>query len=59
MDRVRNKLIALGLIAPFSRAAPGMEDLHEPLERAVVAPFSAHIESSEPAWWLRVVARKP
>ena len=59
IDRVRNKLIVLGLVAPFSRVAPGMEDLHEPLERAAVAPFQAHIESSMPAWWLRVMARKP
>ncbi len=56
---VRNKLIAHGLVAPFSRIAPGMENLHEPLERAAVAPFQAHIESSMPAWWLRVMARKP
>lgn len=59
MNKVRNKLIAIGVTTPFSRAAPGMEDLHDPLERAVVAPFLAHIESSEPAWWLRVIARKP
>lgn len=59
MDRVSNKFIALRLMAPFCRFAPGMEDLYEPLERAAVAPYLAHIESSEPAWWLRVVARKP
>lgn len=58
LGRIRNKLIALGLIAPFSRASQGLEDLHVPLERAAVAPYCAHIESTEPAWWLRVIARK-
>jgi SAM-dependent methyltransferase len=28
------------------------------LERAVVFPFNAHTTSTEPAWWLRVVAQK-
>jgi ubiquinone/menaquinone biosynthesis C-methylase UbiE len=28
------------------------------IEKAVMAPFKAHITSSEPAWWLRVVAQK-
>ena len=55
---VRSKLIALGLVAPFAWVRPGMESLADPLERAATAPFKAHCESSEPAWWLRAVAQK-
>lgn len=55
---LRSKLIALGLVAPFARVRSGMEMLVGPLERAAVAPFKAHCESSEPAWWLRAVAQK-
>lgn len=55
---LRSKLIALGLVAPFARARPGMEMLTDPLERAAVAPFDAHCESSRPAWWLRALATK-
>lgn len=55
---LRSKLIALGLVAPFARVRPGMEMLAEPLDRAAVAPFKAHCESSKPAWWLRAVAQK-
>lgn len=55
---LRAKLIALGLVAPFSAVRPGMETLVAPLERAAVAPFNAHCESSKPAWWLRAVAQK-
>jgi hypothetical protein len=35
-----------------------MELLTDPLERAAVAPFEAHREKQEPAWWLRAIARK-
>lgn len=55
---IRGKLINWGLIAPFSRMRLGMESVLAPLERAVVAPYQAHRESMEPAWWLRAVARK-
>ena len=55
---VRGKLISWGVVAPFSRMAAGLETLSSPLERAMVAPFCAHRESAEPAWWLRAVARK-
>jgi SAM-dependent methyltransferase len=55
---LRSRLIAHGLVAPFASQKPGMESLTNPLERAVVAPFRAHCESSKPAWWLRAVARK-
>jgi SAM-dependent methyltransferase len=53
----RNRLIARGIIAPFSRSGPGLESLTA-LERATVRPFNAHLEMVQPAWWLRAVARK-
>ncbi len=56
--QIRSKLISLGCVAPFATRRPGMESLADPIERAVVAPFKAHVESVEPAWWLRAVARK-
>lgn len=55
---LRSKLINLGLVSPFAQAQNGMESLNDPLERAVIAPYKAHCESSTPAWWLRVVAIK-
>lgn len=55
---LRARLIALGLFAPFSRMRPGMEAITNPVERAAVAPFQAHLETQKPAWWLRAVARK-
>lgn len=58
LTALRSKLIALGLVAPFARIRSGMEMLTDPLERAAVAPFDAHCESSKPAWWLRAMARK-
>lgn len=57
-NALRAKIIGRGLVAPFARLRPGMEPLTDPLERAIVAPYRAHEESEEPAWWLRVVARK-
>jgi len=56
--RVRNKLLSKGLVFPFGWRRKGMEALSIPIERAAVAPFNAHIEPSEPAWWLRAVATK-
>jgi len=56
--QIRSKLISLGCVAPFAMLRPGMESLSDPVERAVVAPFKAHTESVEPAWWLRAVAKK-
>jgi SAM-dependent methyltransferase len=55
---LRSRLIARGLVAPFAWDKSGMELLTNPLERAAVAPFKAHCESSKPAWWLRALARK-
>lgn len=55
---LRARLIGLGLIAPFAWKRSGMEALTSRLERAAIAPFKAHCESTKPAWWLRAVARK-
>jgi len=55
---LRARLISRGLVAPFAWSKAGMEELTSPIERAVVAPFKAHRQSSKPAWWLRAVARK-
>ena len=57
-DSLRSKMLARGLVFPFARSRLGMESLADPLERAVVAPFCAHEESEEPAWWLRAIATK-
>jgi SAM-dependent methyltransferase len=56
--RVRTKLIGWGMVAPFAASAAGMDTLVDPLQRAMVGPYGAHLESIEPAWWLRAVARK-
>jgi SAM-dependent methyltransferase len=55
---LRSRMIGRGLIKPFSSKCLGMEALSNPLERAIVAPFKAHCESSKPAWWLRAIAIK-
>jgi hypothetical protein len=55
---IRGKMIGLGVIRPFSAMVVGLEPLICPKERAIMKPFLAHRESDEPAWWLRVVARK-
>lgn len=55
---LRSKLIGMGVIAPFGQMRRGMEALTSSLERAVLAPYLAHQESVEPAWWLRALAIK-
>lgn len=55
---VRARLINLGLVAPFCQRRLGMEGLDNPLQRAVIAPFEAHLETDRPAWWLRALAVK-
>ena len=55
---LRSRLLARGIVAPYSRMVPGLEVLEDPLERAAVAPFQAHFEQSNPAWWLRTMAQK-
>ena len=32
--------------------------LNTSIERAVMIPYKAHIESEAPAWWLRAIAIK-
>lgn len=56
--RVRAHLLARGVVAPFARAAAGLEVLERPLERAAVAPFEAHRTHASPAAWLRAVGSK-
>ena len=56
--RIRGRLLALGLVAPFARREAGLDIVRRPLERAVVGPFEAHREQDRPARWLRAVARK-
>jgi SAM-dependent methyltransferase len=58
LTRLRAKLISWGVVAPFASSSDGMETLVDPLQRAMVGPYGAHLESIEPAWWLRAVARK-
>lgn len=55
---LRARLIAAGFVGPFGGARSGMESLTSPLQRAVLAPYMAHVESSKPAWWLRALAVK-
>lgn len=56
---VRSRLIRFVFFQRlFSSRKPGMEALHNGLERAVLAPFKAHEESKEPAWWLRAISIK-
>lgn len=56
--RIRNKLIKHNFVLPFSQNERGLESLDPGLEKAVIKPFSAHLESSEPAAWLRAIAQK-
>jgi len=58
MQRARNVLLRNGIIFPFSAKEPGLEGMNDSLERAVIKPFKAHIEQTEPAWWLRAIAIK-
>jgi len=55
---LRSRLIGMGVSAPFGKMRRGMEALTSSLERAVLAPYLAHQESMEPAWWLRALAIK-
>ena len=57
-QKLRGKLIRLGLVSPFSKMQKGMEPILDPYARAVIAPFQAHRESQSPAWWLRALATK-
>lgn len=57
-QKLRGKLIRLGMVSPFSQIHSGMEPILDSYARAVIAPFQAHRESQSPAWWLRAVATK-
>ena len=57
-NRIQNKMIYLGLTWPFSGKKVGMEGLEKPLERASMSQYKAHIQSDEPAWWLRAISIK-
>ncbi len=58
VNKFRNALLRAGILFPFSFMAPGLEGVNDPLERACAKPFKAHLEQSEPSWWLRAVAIK-
>jgi hypothetical protein len=55
---IRSKLISIGLVKLFSKMDSGLEAVKDPLERAAVKPFKAHLENTNPSWWLRAVAVK-
>jgi SAM-dependent methyltransferase len=55
---IRTKLIASGILFPFSYPYKGMENMENSLERAMVSPFQAHKEKVEASWWLRCMAIK-
>lgn len=56
--RLRNFLLNRGFVSWFSSTEKGMERMSDPLERAVIKPFGAHMEQPQPAWWLRAIAIK-
>jgi len=57
-NRVRNKLMNMGIVAPFAKFEIGLKEVPDPLERAAIKPFKPHFESQKPSWWLRAVAIK-
>ena len=57
-SKARNFLLGKRILFPFSFAEKGLEGITDPLERACVKPFKAHIEQNEPSWWLRAIAIK-
>ncbi len=56
--KVQSRLLRWGLTFPFAHSKTGMDALSSPMERAMIAPFEAHVEQSSPAWWLRALATK-
>ena len=54
----RNFLLRKGILFPFSGIETGLEAMSNPLERACVKPFKAHIEQEQPSWWLRAIGEK-
>ncbi|HQS36544.1 MAG TPA: class I SAM-dependent methyltransferase [Sediminibacterium sp.] len=57
LTKIRGKLLQWNL-APLFAFNKSDTGLSNSLEHAVVAPFKPHIESLEPAWWLRAIAIK-
>ena len=55
---IRTRLINLGLGKLLGNIEIGLEPVDNAIERAVLKPYCAHIESNEPAWWLRAIALK-
>ena len=57
-EKMRNQLLSRGILFPYSGFEKGLEEMNDPLERACVKPFKAHIEQKEPSWWLRAICIK-
>ena len=56
--KLRNRLLGKGVLFPFSGFEKGLEEVSDPLERACVKPFKAHVEQKQPSWWLRAISIK-
>lgn len=54
----KNFLLNKGMVSFFAAKEPGLEEINNSTERAVIKPFKAHIEQTKPAWWLRAIAIK-
>ena len=54
----RSILISKGFSFLFGKSNKDLRMLSSSLERAVMIPYKAHIESEVPAWWLRAIATK-
>jgi SAM-dependent methyltransferase len=57
-NKARNFLTGRGILFPFSISERGLTEVDNLLERASVKPYRAHIEQTEPSWWLRATAIK-
>lgn len=57
-SRLRNFLLGRGVTGLYASREKGLEQMNDPLERAVIKPFRAHVEQEVPAWWLRAIAIK-
>jgi SAM-dependent methyltransferase len=58
LERVKRKIIQRGFAKFASLFFTGNRKHMSPAEIVAVEPFRAHVESGEPAWWLRAVAQK-
>ena len=54
----RSILISKGFSFLFGKSTKDLRMLNSSLEKAVMIPYKAHIESKIPAWWLRAIATK-